>query len=63
MEFLTKEVQSVPSTERVELVRSRYLNEPLFIDSEYIKYYSDAHSKTDGYNVFERRAECHSLRT
>ena len=60
MKLSNKEIQSTPSTERVKSIRSRYLNEPLFIDSEYIKFYSEAHSKTDGNNVFERRAECHS---
>jgi indoleacetate decarboxylase len=60
MQFSTKEVISNPSTDRVKKIRERYLSEPLFIDSEYIKYYTEAHSKTDGFNYFERRAECHS---
>ncbi|MBI5403174.1 MAG: formate acetyltransferase [Ignavibacteriae bacterium] len=57
----TREIKSIPSTDRVKLIRDRYLSEPLFIDSEYIKYYTEAHAKTDGFNVFERRAECHSF--
>ncbi|RPI17245.1 MAG: formate acetyltransferase [Ignavibacteriae bacterium] len=53
------EIKALPSTERVSLIRCRYLNEPLYIDSEYIKYYTDAHKITDGMNVLQRRAECH----
>ena len=61
MEKSNREIQSKPSTERVKSARDRYLNEPLYIDSEYIKYYSETHKRTDGYNVLERRAECHSF--
>lgn len=61
MHFSKKEVISNPSTDRVKFIRDRYLSEPLFIDSQYIKYYTEAHSKTDGYNSLERRAECHSF--
>ena len=30
------------------------------IDAEYIKFYTEAHKRTDGLHVLERRAECHS---
>ncbi len=41
-------------------MRDRYLSEPIMIDAEYIKHYTDAHRRTDGMNVLERRAECHA---
>ncbi|MCE1163883.1 MAG: formate acetyltransferase [Bacteroidetes bacterium] len=60
MDTFKREVISEPSTDKVRLMRTRYLSEPLYIDSEYIKFYTEAHSKTDGKNVLERRAECHA---
>jgi formate C-acetyltransferase/4-hydroxyphenylacetate decarboxylase large subunit len=42
------------------MMRDRYLSEPLMIDTEYIRLYSEAHQRTDGLNVLERRAECHA---
>lgn len=59
--FSGAEIKGSPSTERVNLVRRRYLNEPIYIDCEYIKYYTEAHKITDGMNVLQRRAECHSF--
>ena len=47
-------------SKRAKLIRNRYLSEPLYIDCEYIKYYTEAHIITDGMNVLQRRAECHS---
>lgn len=58
--FDTREVKSAPSTERVRIMRDRYLSEPLMMDAEYIHYYTEAHKKTDGMNVLERRAECNA---
>lgn len=57
--FPMAEIKGSPSTERVNLVRNRYLTEPIYIDCEYIKYYTEAHKITDGMNVLQRRAECH----
>ena len=54
------EVKGKPSTSKVQIMRDRYLSEPLFIDAEYIKYYTEAHKITDGMNVLLRRAECHA---
>jgi len=59
--FELREIKGFPSTPRVKKMRDRYLSEPLIIDSEYIKYYTEAHKKTDGLNVLERRAECHTF--
>lgn len=58
--FQTREVKGALSTARVQLMRDRYLSEPLMIDVEYIRYYTEAHKRTDGMNVLERRAECHA---
>ena len=55
------EIKCKPSTERIKILRDRYFSEPLMIDAEYIKYYTEAHKRTDGMNVLERRAECHSF--
>jgi formate C-acetyltransferase/4-hydroxyphenylacetate decarboxylase large subunit len=41
-------------------MRDRYLSAPLMIDAEYIQHYTEAHQRTDGMNVLERRAECHA---
>jgi len=59
-EFYPREVIGLPSSKRISFMRDRYLSEPLIIDSEYIKLYTEAHKKTDGKNVIERRAECHA---
>ncbi|HEY5122752.1 MAG TPA: pyruvate formate lyase family protein [Ignavibacteria bacterium] len=58
--FEQREIKGNPSTSRITSMREKYLSEPLIIDSEYIKYYTEAHKKSDGMNIFERRAECHS---
>ncbi len=51
---------SLQSPSRVKVMRDRYLSEPLMVDVEYIKYYTEVHKKTDGLNVLERRGECHA---
>jgi formate C-acetyltransferase/4-hydroxyphenylacetate decarboxylase large subunit len=58
--FEQREIKGNPSSSRVSALRDKYLSEPLIIDTEYIKYYTDAHKKSDGMNVLERRAHCHS---
>ncbi|MGE5457844.1 MAG: pyruvate formate lyase family protein, partial [Methanococcaceae archaeon] len=45
---------------RARMMRERYLSEPLYIDAEYIRYYTEAHKITDGMNPLMRRAECHA---
>jgi len=59
-ELKEREIKGIPSTERIKAMRDRYLSEPIMIDAEYIKHYTDAHRRTDGMNVLERRAECHA---
>jgi len=56
----SREISGSPSSANVRLMRQRYLSEPLYIDVEYIRHYTDAHRRTDGMNVLERRAECHA---
>ncbi len=58
--FEPREIIKQPSTERIRHLRDQYLSEPLMIDPEYIYGYMEAHRKTDGMNVLERRAECHA---
>lgn len=58
--FDMREVKGEPSTQRVKIMRDRYLSSPLIIDAQYIKLYTEAHKKTDGLNALERRAECHA---
>ncbi|MFX0116041.1 MAG: pyruvate formate lyase family protein, partial [Candidatus Hodarchaeota archaeon] len=60
-EILPREVKGKPSTERSRKLRDRYLSEPLILDAEYIYNYMLAHKKTDGFHLFERRAECHAF--
>ncbi len=57
---VSREIAGAPSTANVRLMRDRYLSEPLYVDVEYIRHYTDAHRRTDGMNAFERRAECHA---
>ncbi|MFA5010521.1 MAG: pyruvate formate lyase family protein [Ignavibacteria bacterium] len=59
-EYELREIKGIPSTKRIELMRNKYLSEPLYIDTEYIQFYTEAHKRTDGLNVLERRAECNS---
>lgn len=59
-DYELREIKGTPSTKRIELMRSRYLTEPLYIDTEYIQLYTEAHKRTDGMNVLERRAECNA---
>jgi formate C-acetyltransferase/4-hydroxyphenylacetate decarboxylase large subunit len=55
-----REIIGHPSTLRIKIMRDRYLSEPLMIDTEYMKLYTEAHKRTDGFHVLERRAECHA---
>lgn len=58
--FDMREVKGEPSTSRVKIMRDRYLSSPLIIDAQYIKFYTEAHKKTNKLNALERRAECHA---
>ena len=59
-QYVSREIAGSPSTARIKTMRGRYLSEPLMIDAEYIRFYTDAHKRTDGLHVLERRAECHA---
>ncbi len=58
--YESREIIGKPSTENIQKMRDRYLAEPLMIDTEYMDLYTEAHKRTDGLNVLERRAECHA---
>jgi len=57
---MNREIKGAPSTKRIEILRNRYLSEPIMVDSEYMKYYTERHRQTDGMHPIERRAECHA---
>lgn len=59
-QYESREILGHPSTPRIQTMRDRYLSEPLVIDAEYMRLYTDAHRRTDGLHVLERRAECHA---
>jgi formate C-acetyltransferase/4-hydroxyphenylacetate decarboxylase large subunit len=58
--FNLRERVASPLSANIKTMRARYLSEPLKIDIEYIAYYTDAHQKHDGINVYERRAQAHA---
>lgn len=35
-----REISGSPSTDRIKIMRERYLSSPLMIDVEYIRYYT-----------------------
>ncbi len=57
----TRETKGTPSTENVKTMRDRYLSEPMSVDVEYMKFYTQAHKESDGMNSIERRAHCHAF--
>jgi indoleacetate decarboxylase len=60
MEFTPREIVGSPSTPRVRARTDRYLSEPLFIDTEYIRFYTERHRQIAHWEEQERRAECHA---
>ena len=59
-EFTPREVTGKPSTARVACCYERYLLEPLYIDGEYIRLYTQRHREVSHWEEQERRAECHA---
>jgi len=57
----TRETKGTPSTGNIKIMRDRYLSEPMSVDVEYMKFYTQAHKKSDGMNSIERRAHCHAF--
>jgi hypothetical protein len=58
-EFTPREVVGRPLTARVRQCYERYLSEPLYIDCEYIRWYTQRHREVSHWEEQERRAECH----
>lgn len=58
---MNREIKGTPSTKRIQVLRDRYLSEPIMVDSEYMKFYTKRHRQTDGMHPIERRAECHAF--
>lgn len=55
-----REIKGKPSTSRIKDLRDLYFNSPLMVDTEYVKFYTEAHQKNSALNAVERRAECHA---
>ncbi len=58
--FGEREIRKRPSTRRVRLMLERYLASPLTIDVEYIRFYTEAHRRSEGRGALARRAEAHA---
>jgi formate C-acetyltransferase/4-hydroxyphenylacetate decarboxylase large subunit len=59
-EFTPREVVGRRSTTRVARRYAEYLSEPLYIDCEYIRLYTQRHREVTHWEEQERRAECHA---
>jgi len=59
-EIIPREIKSVASSKRSSFFKQRYLDSPLMVDIEYIKYLTDSNKKTDGMEILERRAADHA---
>lgn len=59
-EFTPREVLGRPSTAGVARRYAEYLAEPLYIDCEYIRLYTQRHRDVSHWEEQERRAECHA---
>ncbi len=55
-----REILGAPSNSRTSFFKGRYLDSPLMVDIEYIKYLTESHRVTDGTEVLERRAADHA---
>lgn len=58
--FEPRETARKPTTERVTACFARYLEEPLYLDCEYLRHYTDRHRQVAWWEEQERRAECHA---
>lgn len=58
--FTPREVIGKPATPRTEFLKKRYLEAPLMVDIEYIRFLTESHQRTDGLETLERRAENHA---
>ncbi len=60
MDYTPREIRGMPSSPRVQASYDRYLAEPLFIDAEYLRFYTERHRQVAHWEEQERRAECHA---
>ena len=58
--FMDREIKGKPSTETVKKCYERYLSEPLYIDCEYMHFYTEKHKEVEFFEEQERRGECHA---
>jgi formate C-acetyltransferase/4-hydroxyphenylacetate decarboxylase large subunit len=61
MDYTPREIEGRPTTPRVKARYDRYLSEPLYIDAEYIRLYTERHRQVAHWEEQERRAECHAF--
>jgi len=59
--FAEREVKGVPSSERTAALKRRYLESPLVVDVEYIRWLTESHRSTEGMETLQRRAENHAF--
>ena len=55
-----REIKGSPSSGRSAFIKQRYLDAPLMVDIEYIRYLTDSHKKTGDLPVLLRRATDHA---
>ncbi|HQC38987.1 MAG TPA: pyruvate formate lyase family protein, partial [Thermotogota bacterium] len=60
MKYEPREVRGNPSSKSVTVCYERYLSSPLFIDAEYMRFYTERHKEVSFWEEQERRAECHA---
>jgi len=58
--FADREIKGTPSNVRSAFLKTRYLDSPLMVDTEYIKHLTASHKQTAGMEVLERRATNHA---
>ncbi len=59
--FADREIKGTPSSERSAALKRRYLDSPLMVDVEYIRWLTRSHRTTAGREILERRAEDHAF--
>ncbi len=59
--FTGREVKGAPSCGRTAVLKRRYLESPLMVDVEYIRYLTESNRRTVGMDELERRAEDHAF--
>jgi formate C-acetyltransferase/4-hydroxyphenylacetate decarboxylase large subunit len=59
--FMQREIHGKPSSARSAALKARYLEAPLMVDIEYIRFLTESNRHTDGMETLERRAADHAF--